>query len=130
MAQGRASALHAEAQRRYPSVQQWPAAGMVMREDPFETTVKRRLPALAAIISACLVPPAGFLALVSPMAMAAGPSAAGWTLVAFLIAQPPLLVASVFAGFLCRNRFTRTRFAVAILPPIIALAGFKLLSVF
>jgi peptidoglycan/LPS O-acetylase OafA/YrhL len=92
-------------------------------EDPFETTVKRRLPLLIAILSTAFLVPALMLAMVSPMAMAGGPSAAGWAFVILLISQPFLLAGAAVAGFLCYRRFNRTRFIVALGLPALCILG-------
>jgi hypothetical protein len=98
-----------------------------MAEDAFSITIKHRLPLAAAFLSGAFLVPALMLALVSPMAMAGGPSFGGWLLVLFLFAQPVMLAISAIAGFRCYRRYSYLRFSIALLPPVLSLAALKLL---
>lgn len=96
--------------------------------ETFLFAIRRVLPLAAAVLSIARLIPALMLALVSPMAMAGGPSAKGWITVMFLLVQPVALIVAARAGILCFRQFTRWRFATALVLPALCLLGMRVLS--
>ena len=96
-------------------------------EDPFDVTIKRRLPLGCGLLAALLSLPALYLAALSGMT---GPSLEGRAFAVFLILQPLLLGASAVAGFRCYRGYRPGLWAVAVLPVPIAMLAMKAVSSF